>query len=256
MKVDRLKTEILSIVSHSLRTPLTSIKSFTEILQAKAGKLEPTKEREYLDIIDLSTDRLTRIINNILDLSKIAGGKMDYSFRRTSLADLLDESVMVASGAAEGKGVDLSADWYGAQARMDIDRSKIIQVLDNILGNAIKFTPAGGRIEVFLKERSGVARGDPLDPARRYALVEVRDSGVGISTKNIDRIFDRFFQDDYVRQSNEGGTGLGLAISKEYVLAHGGDIWAESQPGKGSRFLIALPLAEGAEESGEDDAAA
>lgn len=262
MKVDRLKTEILSIVSHSLRTPLTSIKSFTEILQAKAGKLEPTKEREYLDIIDLSTDRLTRIVNNILDLSKIAGGKMEYSFRRTSLADLLDESVMVASGAAEGKGVGISADWYGLQAQTDIDRSKIMQVLDNILGNAIKFTPEGGTVSVFLSEKSGTElrtefdRDEPLDPARRYALVEVRDTGVGISTKNLDRIFDRFFQDDYVRQSNEGGTGLGLAISKEYVLAHGGDIWAGSEPGKGSRFYIALPLAEGTTESGKDDAAA
>lgn len=245
MKLDRLKTEIISIVSHSLRTPLTSIKSFTEILKAKTGKLEPAKESEYLDIIDFSADRLTRIVNNILDLSKIAGGKMQYAMREVPLRELLEESVMIASGAAEAKDLTIESHLDGYISAV-VDRSKMMQVFDNVIGNAIKFTRNGGRLDVRMVSLTGaqiMARysRNGVNPEGNYALIEFRDTGVGISEGNLERIFDRFFQGDYMRESNEGGTGLGLAISREYVLAHGGHIWASSTPGEGSTFHIVLP---------------
>ncbi len=247
MKLDRLKTEILSIVSHSLRTPLTSIKSFTEILQEKAGRLEPQKEREYLEIINLSTDRLTRIVNNILDLSKIAGGKMHYNFRPADLTEILREAVTVAGGAVRAKELHLETRWNGAATMVRMDRSKLMQVFDNVLGNAIKFTPHGGTIRVFLEKLEGqeVARRfgrGGLQAEGLYAVARIEDTGMGIAPENLERIFDRFFQEDYVRQSGEGGTGLGLAISREYVQAHGGQVWAQSGRNGGAVFFVALPM--------------
>ncbi|MEW6774869.1 MAG: ATP-binding protein [Bdellovibrionota bacterium] len=247
MKVDRIKTEILSTVSHSLRTPLTSIKSFTEILLEKAGRLAVDREREYLQVIDVSTDRLTRLVNNILDLSKIAGGKMQYSFRPASLRELLEESVMAASGAAKAKGVSVRSHWNGLDVKVTIDRPKMMQVFDNLLGNAVKFTPPEGNIDITLGKTAGREIGERygrkgLDPEADYAFVEVRDTGRGIGAENLERVFERFFQEVSSRDATEGGTGLGLAISREYVLAHHGQIWASSETGNGSSFYVVLPV--------------
>ncbi len=247
MRVDRMKTEIISIVSHSLRTPLTSIKSFTEILQSRAGRIEREKELEYLGVIDRSTDRLSRIVNNLLDLSKVASGKMQYRFEPTDLNRLVAEAIELVSGAAESKGIGVRFQEADGLPDLPVDRSKFRQVLDNLLGNSLKFTPVSGTVAVTVEVQPGAelsARSGRADFAQgaRYAVVRVKDSGVGIRKQNLERIFDKFFQDDYVRQSTEGGTGLGLAISREYVLAHHGVIWAEAPPEGGALLSVAIPL--------------
>jgi len=254
MKVDRLKTEIISIVSHSLRTPLTSIKSYTEILQAKAGKIDREKELEFLGVIDRSADRLNRIVNNLLDLSKVASGKMHYRFEPTDVGELVDEAVELVSGAAAFKQIRLKVHGADGLPEIQLDRLKFKQVLDNLLGNSLKFTPAGGRIDVFIESVPGrdLAKRTGRQGLRSdigYVLIRVKDTGAGIRRQNLDRVFDKFFQDDYVRQSSEGGTGLGLAISKEYVIAHGGVIWAEAPEAGGAELCVALPANEAASET-------
>ncbi len=254
MKVDRLKTEIISIVSHSLRTPLTSIKSYTEILQSKAGKIEREKELEFLGVIDRSADRLSRIVNNLLDLSKVASGKMHYRFEPTDIAELVSEAMELVSGSAAAKKIRLEIHGGGRLPEIQLDRLKFKQVLDNLLGNSLKFTPAGGRIGVTTEALSGrdllMRTGRPSVRSNlNYVLIRVKDSGGGIRKQNLERVFDKFFQDDYVRQSSEGGTGLGLAISKEYVIAHGGLIWAEAPESGGAELCVALPAGAAENES-------
>ncbi len=247
MRVDRMKTEIIAIVSHSLRTPLTAVKSFTEILKTRVGKLKREQELEYLDVIERSTDRLTRIVNNLLDLSKVASGRMHFRFEQTDLDELVRESIELVSGAAQSKNITISCCATGQLPKLPLDRLKFKQVMDNLLGNSLKFTPAGGRIEVTVCAVDGselVWRADNagINSGAGYVLVSVRDTGIGIRKQNLERVFDKFFQDDYVRQSTEGGTGLGLAISREYVLAHGGVIWAEIPEGGGAQICVALPV--------------
>lgn len=251
MKVDRLKTEIVSIVSHSLRTPLTSIKSYTEILLSHPGKAIGARELQHLGVIDRSADKLTRIVTNLLDLSKISSGQMQYRFEPTDIERLAAEAVELVSGAARAKdiGVDFQAD--ADLPSLPIDRLKFRQVLDNLLGNAVKFTPSGGKIGLEIRvvpteSLPETVRAENWGPPGHCVLIRVRDSGSGIRQQNLERIFDRFFQDDYVRQSSEGGTGLGLAITREFVQAHGGRIWAESPAGSGAILSVALPLPQAA----------
>jgi signal transduction histidine kinase/HAMP domain-containing protein len=225
-----LKSEFVSKVSHELRTPLTSIMGAADnLLDGIAGVLGE-RPRAYLVRIKDNSDRLLRLINELLDLSRIEAGKEEIRVTRFRLDALIQETVETLRPLAEERGVSLAAPQPPALT-IRADRDKISRVLVNLLHNGIKFTPAGGRVEV-------AARGDA-----EWVTVNVEDSGVGIPPGEIERIFDKFHQVKRSRARGRPGSGLGLPISRQLVELHGGRLTAESTPGRGSTFRVLLPVA-------------
>ncbi|HEU4884164.1 MAG TPA: response regulator [Longimicrobium sp.] len=226
-EVDRLKDEFVSIVSHELRTPLTSIRGSLGLLAAgKLGEV-PEKGRRMLEIAVQNTDRLVRLINDILDIERIESGRVTMELHSTDAADLAHQAVDVMAAMAEKAGVHLYA-WADRQP-MEADADRILQVLTNLLSNAIKFSPPGAEVTVNVaREGSEV-------------VFRVRDQGRGIPADRLESIFERFQQVDSSDAREKGGTGLGLAICRSIVQQHGGRIWVESVPGEGSTFTFTLP---------------
>ncbi|WP_420128069.1 response regulator [Longimicrobium sp.] len=226
-EVDRLKDEFVSIVSHELRTPLTSIRGSLGLLAAgKLGEV-PEKGRRMLEIAVQNTDRLVRLINDILDIERIESGRVTMELGRTDAAELAHQAVDVMGAMAEKAGVQLYA-WADRQP-MEADADRILQVLTNLLSNAIKFSPPGGEVSVSV-QREGPE-----------VVFRVRDQGRGIPQDRLESIFERFQQVDSSDAREKGGTGLGLAICRSIVQQHGGRIWVESVPGEGSTFTFTLP---------------
>ena len=237
--VERMKDEFTSVVSHELRTPLTSIRGSLGLLAA--GVLGPLSEKaqHMLDIAVANTDRLVRLINDILDIERMESGTVVTEKRACDAAELVRQAVEVMQGMAEGAGVALTATTMPAPLWADPDR--ILQTLTNLVSNAIKFSSSGGTIGLEVERE-----GDEV-------LISVRDEGRGIPPDKIESIFGRFQQVDASDARQKGGTGLGLAICRGIVEQHGGRIWAESVPGGGSTFRIRLPaLAETPAASPED----
>lgn len=226
-EVERLKDEFVAVVSHELRTPLTSIRGSLGLLAA--GKLGEVSEkgRRMLEIAVQNTDRLVRLINDILDIERIESGRVTMELRPVDASELAHQAVDVMAAMAEKAGVRLYA-WADRQP-LEADPDRVLQVLTNLLSNAIKFSPAGG--EVVLT----VERGDG------EVVFRVRDEGRGIPADRLESIFERFSQVDSSDAREKGGTGLGLAICRSIVQQHGGRIWVESAPGKGSTFTFTLP---------------
>jgi PAS domain S-box-containing protein len=234
-ELDRLKDSFLSTVSHELRTPLTSIKSFSEILLAYDEDRETQKE--FLTIIKEESDRLTRLINDFLDLAKIESGRMQWETVDLSIAEVIKTAINATQAlAAQGK---LEVKVSPGLPTVRCDKDRLVQVVTNLLSNAIKFTPEGGKIEV--KARMGGA-GKSKKKANRL-LVSVTDSGIGIDPKDYASIFEKFKQVGNTLTDKPKGTGLGLPICKEIIEHYGGKLWVESQLGKGSTFFFTLPLA-------------
>lgn len=229
LEVDRLKSEFLNTVSHELRTPLTAIKAFAEILLEEGPASDDGQRREFLEIINQESDRLTRLINNLLDLSRIEAGKMHWDFQPTDLAEVVNTAAVSLRASAEAK--DLV---YVVQCEKDLmlwgDRDKLIQVVMNLIGNAIKFTPEGGRIRIAAR-RAGE---DELE-------LVVADSGIGIPPEYHQVIFESFGRVDSSETREVKGTGLGLTIAWNFVQAHQGTLTVESERGKGATFRITLP---------------
>ena len=226
-EVDRLKSEFLNTVSHELRTPLTSIKAFAEILlENQAEDLET--QLEFLEIINKEADRLTRLINNLLDLSRIEAGKMQWDFQEVDLDEVVSGAAATLRGATEKKGVQLEVS-HRPGMLVRGDRDKLVQVLTNLLGNAIKFTPEGGRIRV------AAWKGED-----RHEMT-VEDTGIGIPEKFLKVIFEKFGRVDSSETRDIKGTGLGLSIAHSIVQAHSGELSVESTEGRGSTFRVVLP---------------
>jgi PAS domain S-box-containing protein len=236
-QIDKLKDDFLSTVSHEFRTPLTSIMSFSEILMDFPEENLETK-REFQSIIYSESQRLTRLINNLLDLSKIQAGKMEWSFQPVAPANVVERAVLSIHSLGTKKDLHLEQDVDPCLPPFLGDEDRIMQVFINLLSNAIKFTPAGGSV-VFraglLEDREGCGSG----PLIHFS---VQDTGKGILPKDLDRIFDSFSQCAEDLTKKPGGTGLGLSICRKIVAAHLGDIWAESVHGQGSTFHVTLPL--------------
>lgn len=236
METDRIKSEFLSNVSHELRTPLTSIIGFSEILLDRlAGELSPDQE-SYVRNMNTSGQHLLEIINNLLDLSKIKAGKMEIHPHLFSLRSLLEtiQQTIIPMTYKKGLHFDLSID-----EGMDMvysDEGKVKQILLNLLGNAIKFTPAKGSIQ--LQVRAG-----RLGRARAIEM-SIRDTGIGIPAHALNKIFDEFQQIDGSYTRDYPGTGLGLAITRRFVDILGGEIRVESQSGSGSTFRVSVPIPE------------
>src|SRR5438094_1660961 len=228
-ELDRLKDDFVSTVTHELRTPLTSIRAFTEIL-LEDPDVELGQRRKFLGIITKETERLTRLINQVLDLSKIESGKAEWRESMLDLRELIGDAVTGMSQVFEERDIkiDLEVPEKAAPVRADVDR--IIQVMLNLLSNAAKFCePGRGRIRVALKEEPGALR------------VEVRDNGPGIDPADQGVIFDKFRQVGDTLTAKPHGSGLGLHISRQIVEHFGGRMWVESRVGEGACFAFTLP---------------
>lgn len=236
-ELDRLKTNFLATVSHEFKTPLTSIKAFAEILLDEAEE-SPSSEvtRRFLKIINSESDRLGRLIKHLLDLSRIESNRMAWRMSVFPIHQAVDAAIEGLLPVFGEKRIHLGRDLRCGNALVNADQDRIQEVLGNILDNAIKVSPPGGRIEVGCRKEDGHEDGLP------WVRVSIRDEGDGIPPDQLDRIFDRFTQVESARAGIKGGTGLGLAISREIVEHHGGRIWAENAPGRGAVFHFTLPV--------------
>ena len=236
-ELERTKDEFTSIVSHELRTPLTSIRGSLGLLESGALGTLPEKGQRMVEIAVDNTDRLVRLINDILDIERIDSGKIHMRKQETDAEELVGRSVEGLAQFALDAEVKLVADARPVPVHADPDR--VIQALTNLISNAVKFSPAGSAVRV-----SAVRQEDEV-------IFEVADEGRGIPEEHLDSIFERFQQVDASDSREKGGTGLGLAICRTIVENHGGRIWVESVPGEGSTFAFSLPALadhEGADE--------
>ncbi len=231
-ELDQVKSDFISVVSHELRTPLTSIKAFAELILMKP-KMDPAKRNKLLNIINSETDRLSRLINDILDLTKIEAGKLSWHITKVSLADIVQTSVAGIQSLADNKSLLVKIKVPDSLPPFFGDRDRLIQVLANILSNSIKFTPSGGKIEIAARHE---------ESPRSQLVVTVSDTGVGIPAGDLELIFEKFRRSGDVLTNDIQGTGLGLAITRQIVEYHGGAVWAESTMGQGSTFTFTLPL--------------
>lgn len=228
-EADRLKSEFLANMSHELRTPLNSIIGFSDILLDAGGIDE--KEKKYISNIHISGRHLLEIINEILDFSKIEAGRMTTNFDEFPVKEIFDETVSVMSHAILKKKLSLSIDIDKDVLSIVSDRTKVKQIIYNLLTNAAKFTPEEGSISV-----------SAVRTASDHIQISVKDTGIGIDKKDHDKIFRPFEQVDGSLSRNYEGTGLGLALTKRLVEFLGGRIWFESESGKGSTFYFILPV--------------
>ena len=227
-RVEKMKSEFFSTMSHELRTPLTSIKEGIGLLQDGVGGSVSDKQKRLLSILSEETYRLIGLVNSLLDLSKMEEGMMTYHFQDEYLSPLIKRVITEMGPLIEAKKIQLQAEIGEALPVLRLDRERILQVVRNLIGNAVKFTPEGGGITISARVgNEGVE-------------FSVKDAGPGIPKENLKAIFEKFNQLPVKTSEWMKGTGLGLAIVKHIVTAHGGRVWAESEPGQGSTFTFAL----------------
>lgn len=227
-KLEKSRREFVANVSHELKTPITTIKSYVETIME--NELDRETELNFLNVVNRESDRMTRLIQDLLTLSRLDGRLLLKSKEPLDLSDLISEVVEKQSFEAKKRGHKLSFHQLGEIPPVYIARDRLEQILTNVLSNAIKYTPDGGTIEIFAKK------------LYTNVYIKVKDNGIGIPAKDLDRIFERFYRVDKARSRDLGGTGLGLAISKEFIQAYGGDITIESVPNEGTEVSITLPL--------------
>jgi len=230
-KLDQLKSEFIATVSHELRTPLTTtLGIISNLLDGVVGPVNE-KQREYLTMASADSARLGRLIDNLLDLSKLEARKVELRKKETNLTALVDQSLFQLKAKFEEKKIEVVKAVAGDLPLLLVDQDKILQVMLNLLSNAIKFTPEGGKITVTAKKNN-----------QSQVESRIADTGIGIAQADLPRLFQKFSQIN--RQVGPGarGTGLGLVISKEIIELHHGRIWAESALGQGSSFSFTLPI--------------
>jgi signal transduction histidine kinase len=224
---DEQRAQFLAVVSHEMRTPLTSIISFSELLRGEAAGLSPDGVR-FLDIVERNADRLLRLIDDLLMLNRLEAGGLPLELTEVSLPDLAAEAVRNAGPAAAKSGVTVHLDADGGPEVL-ADPRRLAQVLDNLIGNAVKFSHVGGLVRVQLRQARGTWR------------IEVSDTGIGIPASEAARLFGPFVRGSNARIAGLPGTGLGLAIVKSLVEMHGGLVRVESVLDEGTTFSVLLP---------------
>lgn len=228
-QTDRMKDEFLSVMSHELRTPLGFIASSASVLADEVFRPQIDGEREMTANIVTGADRMLLLVNNLLDISRMASGTFVLETRPIRYPALLEDVVRTLTPLVEDKGLTVTLD--AADVPLSADGDRVVQILTNLIQNAIKFTPAHGEIHVSTKVAGGAV------------VTEVRDTGIGIAESDIPKLFQRFHQLDMSLSRRAGGAGLGLSIAKGLVEAHGGAIGVESNEGRGSTFWFTLPMA-------------
>jgi signal transduction histidine kinase len=226
-EADRLKDEFVALISHDLRTPLTSIMGYLELTRGDGNLTDD--QRGYLEVVDRNADRLLRLVNDLLFVARLEAGQLELHPSELDLAAIVRQSVSEAEPRAAAKGIALSCNADEVPA-VHADRGRIFQLLDNLVSNAIKFTPEGGDVAVSVGRVNGAVQ------------LEVADTGIGIDEGEQRQLFERFFRASTAAQRQIPGTGLGLYIARAIVEAHGGSIAVDSEPGRGTSFLIDLPL--------------
>lgn len=227
-ELEKIRQDFVANVSHELRTPLTTIKGYTETLLD--GALKEEIAPQFLQVIQKHADRLTKIVEDLLALSKIESKEFYLKWEPLPLSELIDDVSDFVKEAAQRKKISISRSLIPSSLEVMGDRSYLEQVFINLLDNAIKYTHEGGEISISAFENE-----------QREIQVLIQDNGIGIPKEDLSRIFERFYRVDKGRSQELGGTGLGLSIVKHIVQAHGGRVWVESQPGKGSVFYFTLP---------------
>ena len=227
-ELDRLKDEFISLVSHELRTPLTSIRGYLELLR-EDGRLDEEQLR-YLGIVDRNSERLLDLVSDLLFLAQVDAGKLNFELQPVDLEALVADCVEAAQPTATAKEIELTTSTHQLPVQLQGDPARLAQVLDNLVSNALKFTPSGGRVEVSLQGLDGVA------------VIEVSDTGVGLAEDEQDQLFERFFRSSRASENAIPGTGLGLAIAKTIVERHGGRIRLKSALDVGTTVRVELPL--------------
>lgn len=225
-ELDRLKNEFLSMVSHELKTPLTAMKTSSEFLLEDT--CDPKIRKQMLALIVRNVDRQARLVDDLLDISRIESNRMKFNIEPVSLHEVLEHSLETIHRFSESKEISLVNNVPPSLPAVFADKDKLVQVFVNLLNNAVKFTPRGGEVTVRARET-----GDRVE-------VTVMDTGIGIDLSHIDHVFDKFYQIDSTSTRAAGGCGLGLAITKGLIEGMDGSIRAESEPGTGSRFIFTL----------------
>lgn len=228
-RIDKLKDEFVSMVSHELRTPLTSIKAYAETLLDMAE--EGGVEKEFLGIINEESERLNRLINDILDLSKIEAGKMEFIHEKNDINEVVEKAVKNMFSYAETKNIKIEHVLDYEIGKILFDKDRILQVLLNLINNSIKFSFSGDTLIIRTVKED-----------EEYVRIEIEDHGIGIDKEHLDVIFEKFKQIQNVLTREVGGTGLGLPICKRIIEEHYGKIWVESEKNKITKFIILLPL--------------
>jgi len=235
--LETIRKDFVANVSHELRTPLTSIKGYVEAL-LDGAKDDPDMTAHFLDIILKQSDRLNLLIEDLLELSQIESGRVSFRTDPIDVHAVIDRALSTIKPLAEKKGHRLVTSVNTVLPSAEGDADRLVQVLTNLLDNAVKYTPAGGTITV------GAGEAPPpraAEPAGRAIELSVSDTGIGIPEPDRPRVFERFYRVDKARSRELGGTGLGLAIVKHIVEGHGGQVWVEANEPKGSRFVVRLP---------------
>ena len=240
--LDRSKSEFLSIASHEVRTPLTVIKSSLDVLVANKAFTYTTDQRQLIAFCQQSVERLIQLVKDILDVSKIEAGVLQIQFIPTSLNELVTKCLFWVPQLPGGQGIEVEAQLPSEPAMVSADPGRIMQVLENLISNALKFSKPGGKVTIKLVEHEA-----------EFEIV-VSDQGKGIAAEHLERIFGKFYQVEESATREQGGTGLGLAICKGIIQAHRGRIWAESELGKGSQFHFTLARYQDGADAGRPDA--
>jgi histidine kinase len=226
-RTEERRQQLIADVAHELRTPLSTIKSYMEGLIDQVLPAEPAT----YELVDQEANRLTRLVQDLQDLSRAEASQLELRFQAAEVRELVEAAVARLEPQYQGKGVLLDTSLAERLPNVWVDRDRIIQVFLNLLGNALQYTPAGGRVLLEASRRGGNVQ------------FSVNDTGIGISAEHLPHVFDRFYRADRSRSRAGGGSGLGLTIAHHVVEAHGGRIWAESAgPDQGARFFIALPV--------------
>jgi two-component system phosphate regulon sensor histidine kinase PhoR len=228
-RLETLRREFVANVSHELKTPLTAICGLVETLLDDGG-MDHDTQRRFLDKVQRQADRLATLVRDLLTLSRVEAEEATIERTRLDLREPILDSLRGLQPTAEEKRITLEHSAPEGPVAISGERETLRQAVDNLLDNAVKYTPAGGRVWLRLRVED------------QTAVIEVEDTGIGIEPRDQRRVFERFYRVDKARSRELGGTGLGLSIVKHVALAHGGEVSVESAPGKGSRFMIRLPL--------------
>ncbi|MEW6092778.1 MAG: ATP-binding protein, partial [Chloroflexota bacterium] len=234
VEVDRLKSEFVATVSHELRTPMTSIKGYVDILLMGAAGALNENQTHFLDIVRSNTERLSVLVNDLLDVSRIEAGRASLSIQPIDLREVAEDVVAdtVRRSQEENKPMELTVDAPPDLPRVSGDLERVRQIFGNLVDNAYNYTPANGQIHILMSLQDSMVE------------VDIQDTGIGINPADIERVFERFYRGEDPLVLATPGTGLGLAIVKELVIMHKGKIWMESTgvPGQGCKFSFTLPV--------------
>jgi len=230
-EIAKMKSDFFSLMSHELRTPLTTIKEGTNLFTESLEELGATeKQKRLMTIINEECNRLIKLVNSLLDLSKMEAGMMVYNFKKAEIAPLISRITGEIEPLAETRNIRIEQEISSELPLITMDSERILQVLRNLVGNAVKFTPDNGYVRISAR------------PVDKGVKISVADTGTGISKEKVTAIFNKYYQDTLARSSKIKGTGLGLAIVKQVVNSHGGKVWVESTSEHGSVFSLVLPV--------------